>query len=233
MSEDLELLRERFITIVNNSQTLAFIARDTSLQNEAISQSAEFGAELEASKAIAAASNDEATANEVLLMELALGSVASQLKMCVAIKEEEAEKAWDYLVDAQTSCQAAIKVRRQLDSGPGASNLEQLLAWLLQIEAAVFPQQAFLSIGGTVRRRDCSICGGAYDACEHVKGRAYMGRLCHTIISEMSLAEVSLVDNPANKRARVTHFSDGEKRRNKMTWRLEEPSHTPLNSHST
>jgi len=74
------------------------------------------------------------------------------------------------------------------------------------------------------RSENCGICGSDYEDCGHVSGRAYMGRLCCRIVRQFaSLDHVAIVEEPADKRCRVTHFSEGDKRRNKMTWRLEEP----------
>ena len=55
-----------------------------------------------------------------------------------------------------------------------------------------------------------------------------MGEPCYTILREINLVEVSVVvTEPANKRARVTHFSDGGKMRNRMTWELEDRTTEP------
>lgn len=227
MSSDLQQIREYFSAVARDIQSLAFIPRDMELQQEALQEARRLSATLRAYKTRAIEGQDELSANEALLMELATGAITSQLQMCIALKQNAAEAAWDHLVDAQYACEAAINVRRQLESGPDASQLENLLSHLVQTEVTVFPPQAFMSIGGTVDDRQCSICGQQYDDCGHIKGRAYMGRMCHTILRSVRLEEVSLVFNPANKRARVTRFSDGNGKRNKMTWRLEGDADAP------
>jgi hypothetical protein len=70
-----------------------------------------------------------------------------------------------------------------------------------------------------VRKENCSICGQSYKKCPHIVGRAYMGRECHRIIGDVEILEVSLVDSPANKMARVIGFNDNEAFRGWMTWR--------------
>lgn len=171
-------------------------------------------------RARVSASDDEG-ANTILSMELALRTVLHELRMWIDLKQERAESAWDHLVTAQQLCLSAAQVRRQLAGRPSTTGLENLYDKLEALERLVFPPQIFMSIGGVSQARECSICGANYDDCAHVKGRAYMGQLCHTVIRTFSVEEVSLVEEPANKRCRVTHFSDSGKMRNRMTWRLE------------
>ena len=54
---------------------------------------------------------------------------------------------------------------------------------------------------------------------EHVAGRAYMGRFCARVISDVEPYEISLVDDPADKRARIVAISDGEETRDFLSWR--------------
>ncbi len=225
MNDPLQALLEEFERIAHDSQGLAFLPRDTNLQKAAIDRIGTFLQVLGENRELAAREADERSANTILSMELALKTIGHQLEMWIAIKQDAPESAWDHLVDAQQACDAAISVRRQLGADREVGGLEYVLGALHMIEEIVFPPQAFCSYGGSVRSRECSICGREYDDCGHVRGRAYMGKLCHTILREVDLKEVSIVPYPANKRARVTHFSDGDKMRNRMTWRLEEPPH--------
>jgi hypothetical protein len=221
MSSELALLREEYTAVTKQLQIMAFITRDATLQEEALELSVSLKKRLGRHKDMAVQAQDEQSANELLLMELLLEPVTSQVRMCLALKRDAPEEAWGHLVDAQGSCLNAIRVRQQLSTGPDPARLDSLQEWLQAIEATVFPPQAFLSVGGTVHRRECSICGHEYDECGHIRGRAYLGQLCHTVIREIAPDEVSIVDNPANKHCRVTHFSEHGGRRNRMTWRLE------------
>lgn len=227
MSELPDDLFAGFENVANEAQNLAFIARDTGLQQEAVKAIDAFLQVLAAKKDLEVGQGNELSANTVLSMELALLTVRSHLQMCVLLKQGAAEEAWNRLIDAEQACDAAISVRRQLQKDFELTGLQNLRATLQQIEDVVFPSQLFFSVGGTVDSRECSICGGEYDDCGHVKGRAYFGKSCHTLLRHVDLEEVSIVTNPANKRARVTHFSDEGKMRNRMTWRLEERSSPP------
>jgi len=49
------------------------------------------------------------------------------------------------------------------------------------------------------------------EKCDHIVGKAYMGKMCVRIIEEVKeLKEVSLVMEPANKRARVIRITDDD-----------------------
>lgn len=226
MNRSMDELIAAFNDMAREAQTMAFLPRGIELQElmekEAIAFIERLGVEKEERISVL----DEEGANTILSMELCLQMVLQELRMWMSLKRDQPELAWDNLVSAQHLCLAAITVRRQLASKPATEALENLHQKLLVIEQVVYPPQIFSSIGGIARKRECSICGSAYDSCPHIRGRAYMGKLCHTIVQEIRLDEVSIVDEPADKRCRVTHFSDSGKRRNRMTWRLEgeEPS---------
>ena len=70
-----------------------------------------------------------------------------------------------------------------------------------------------VSISCSASERKCSVCGADKDkgGCEHVKGKMYGGRLCHTVLSGITDAyEWSFVAVPAQVSAGVTkHFSSG------------------------
>ncbi len=231
MSDAKGLPVDEFERIAEEAQTLTFLPRAIELQIDARGQIADFLVVLAARKAERVDALDEEGANSLLAMELSLQTLSAELAMWIELKQDAPEAAWNSLVSAQDSCEAAAAVRRQI--GVDSTGLENLLQKLLVIERFVFPPQMFCSIGGTVDRRDCSICGDNYETCGHIKGRAYMGRLCHTIIAVADLEEVSLVTNPANKRCRLTHFSDQGRMRNKMTWRLEDRPDHPSSAKNT
>lgn len=213
----------RFSTVASELQTMAFLPRALELQQEAITSANAFLADLSAAKQSAVAGGHFDLANSLLSMELAIATVRSQIEMCIALKEDRGEAAWNHLVAAQVSCRNAARVREQSEGDGAAVGLWNLLHALLGWEQLVFPPQVFMSVGGIALERQCSVCALPYDDCSHVKGRAYGGQLCTVVVLKMSLREVSIVDEPANKHARVTHFGSDGASRNKMTWRVESP----------
>jgi hypothetical protein len=210
-----------FDSLAESAQTLTFAPRALELQLGMCQEIEVFLGEVRRAKAGAVARSDENTANHALAMELSLKVVWHELQMWICLKSDAGERAWDNLVEAQYHCMRAIDVREQLEGFGSAQGLQNLLSKFLLIERTAFPPQAFMSVGGRIKRRVCSICQCPYDQCEHIRGRAYMGEMCATSIEEMDLEEVSIVTEPANKHCRVTHFSDPAGRRNKMTWRVE------------
>jgi hypothetical protein len=228
----MEGLVAAFNDLAREAQTLTFLTRGIELQELMEGRVLAFIERLGGEKRERISTLDEEGANTILSMELCFQMVLQELRMWMSLKRDQPELAWNHLVSAQHHCLAAITVRRQLVSKPATGELENIYQKLLVIERVVYPPQIFNSIGGIAKRRECSICGGDYDSCPHIRGRAYMGKLCHTIVQELRLDEVSIVDEPADKRCRITHFSDSGKRRNKMTWRLEEEESSPGTAHS-
>ena len=95
-----------------------------------------------------------------------------------------------------------------------ASRLEPL-------EGLLFPPQIFMSAGVVIKSSKCSICDALYEDCEHFKGKVYMGRFCARMITDVAeIKEVSVVEDPADKRARVLVIGDGTTERDYMTWRV-------------
>ncbi len=107
----------------------------------------------------------------------------------------------------------------------GAS-LEPYAERLVQLEQLLFPPQVFMSTGMVVERAQCSVCGSEYGECGHVKGRAYMGVMCHEIVCDAKLREVSVVRDPGSKHCRVERFSDNGGWRDIMTWLPVPPDQT-------
>lgn len=221
MASDIEALFTEFEQVAHEAETMVFAPRAIELQDAAMKRVEAFREELLDAKAEAIDRGDEVAANKILSMEVTIAAIGAEIAMWLAIKRDAGEEAWTHLIDAQNRCSAAIRIRRQVFGADDTILLENYRKKLSLLESIVFPPQAFCSAGGVAKKRDCSICGEAYDDCDHVRGRVYMGEVCCVIISEMELEEVSFVDEPANKHCRVLSFSDGGKRRNKMTWRIE------------
>ena len=82
---------------------------------------------------------------------------------------------------------------------------------LLELERA-YPYNVFFSIGATVERFECSICGADIDslACPHRKGHLYRGRMAQAIARNfVALDHVSMVIQPKDKRCVVSYDNDG------------------------
>jgi hypothetical protein len=218
-SLDPEILAQ-YEAVTHQAQAMTFLPRASDLQEAAVKEIDSFLETLAGRKAAYVEVADEDRANFALGIELTLRALQAELGMWLRLKQEDPDGAWDHLVTAQQSLEAAIAVRQQLEID--VSGLVNLSRKLLFIECWVFPPQMFFSTSGIAPRRACSICGADYDGCDHVRGRAYMGQVCRTIVQQGAPAEVTIVPVPDDKHCRITHFNDQGKTRNAMTWRLED-----------
>lgn len=219
MNEVISRLLEECNSLSNEAQALTFPTRDTELQLAMTLRLAKFLDILAAEKENAVRLAQEADANLLLAIELSVQVVLHELKMWLALRGGDPDAAWEQLVDAQYRCADAIRIRQQVAPGFSIDGLQGLLQKLLVVERVAFPPQSFVSVGGVAHRCECSICSLEYGKCGHIKQRAYMGKVCCAVISQVALEEVSLVDRPANKRCRALSFVESGVRRDVMTWR--------------
>lgn len=78
-----------------------------------------------------------------------------------------------------------------------------------KIEAGILKE---VSVGCSIAKATCSICGQPYSSCPHERGRAYDGKTCIVELSEPTDAyEVSFVAVPAQPAAGVYKSADPSK----------------------
>ena len=203
--------------VIEESERLHWVVRDSELQREACARLESKVAEILKEKHYAVQKQDEDYANCLLGCECAARAVLAELRMWLLIKEEHPDDAWGELVNAQTLVPSAMRAHQ------GFSHLAPLMERLELIERVIFPQQVFVSAGLTVRKQSCSICGEEYGDCEHLAGMPYMGRFCSIVARDLAPNHVAIVDRPADKRCRVTHYETEEGVWNRMTQKIEEP----------
>lgn len=76
-----------------------------------------------------------------------------------------------------------------------------------EIEAGIKKE---ISVGCSVKRRLCSVCGEPISTCSHIKGRSYGGKICHVLLDGGADAyEFSFVAVPAQRTAGITKAFDG------------------------
>lgn len=164
----------------------------------------------------AIAIEDEDSANAMLSSEQIINSIMNELKMWIAFKDDNPNAAWDHLISAEMSAINAIRAH------PIAAHWEKNAARLNDLERLLFPPMMFFSPGMIIKYSECSICGKEYGECNHVRGRAYMGRFCSRILKDFEVKEVSLVSEPASKHHRITAIIDKDVTRDFLTWK---PAH--------
>lgn len=209
-----ELIKE-WNTVLEECHSFAFLVRDSDLQKEACGKLAELLDRIHGLKKAAIASQNEDEANFLLGYECAINCMRAELAMWLKLKANEPDAAWDDLVDAQMAAIDAVRAHT------GFAELENYAQRLHAIKKLIFPEQVFLSVGMTVHRRECSICGQEYGECSHLVGKPYSGEICHTICTRVDLDNIAIVDEPANRKCRIRYFSVPEGKRSRMTWKIE------------
>jgi len=190
-------------------------ARGSGLQTEATMNLENFLAHNAAMKAAAVDAGNEDFANVCLGLECVATALRAEISMWLLLKQDQPDAAWRELVTAEMAFANAIKAHR------GFEHMEDHVERLDALESMIFPPQVYLSIGAVVHRKLCSICQDDYANCDHISGRPYWGEFCHTILKDVVPDHVAIVEEPANKLCRVTHFDDAGGRRNRMTWKVE------------
>lgn len=208
---DLGKVRSRVQEILSEGNKFCCLVRDAVFQKEHSQKLRAHKVQLSQMKE--SCLDDENSANEVLALELMLEAQAHELDMWVALKDDLPADAWEHLISAQDALRGAVRAHEV------AHNLGAYQQKLHMAEKLLFPPQLFFSISVVVRESICSICNSPYGECDHIVGRAYSGKLCSRIITKSEAREVSIVDDPANKRCRVLKITDGGITRDFFTWR--------------
>jgi hypothetical protein len=152
-----------FNKILDECEVFRYITRDSDLQKHACERLRGLLQRTAAEKKAAAEYGDEDYANVLLGCECAADALIHEIKMWLLLKDGRPDEAWDALVAAQSSLSFAIRAHR------GFARLEGTVRRLEVVEDIAFPPQVFLSTGMIVKSQVCSICGGEYEDCEHVR----------------------------------------------------------------
>ncbi len=200
MNEKVTIFQTESKDILDMCSNLCFMTRAEELQMDAINRLEMLKDEASILKQEIIMLNDEDSANAMLSFEKIIIALYSELKMWVALKNDNPSEAWNYLVSAQGATRTAMQAHSI------ANNLENHAERLYLLEHLLFPPQTFCSLGAVIDPADCdcSICGQIYGECDHIRGKAYMGQMCSRIINHVKeVKEFSIVYNPGNKRCRV------------------------------
>jgi hypothetical protein len=205
---------DHFNRRIKEAENYLCVARSSSLQLEqcfALDVLSDTAALI---KQEAARRGEDDHANLFLGFQCVIGAVRSQLLMCLLLKRDMPNEAWDRLVAAQMACLDATRAHA------GFVHCEQRLRDLEQLERQIFPPQVFVSAGFVSKRVDCSVCGKGYSKCEHLRGMPYMGQFCEVVHRNIQGDHVALVETPADKRCRVVSFKTKEGHRDRLSWEI-------------
>lgn len=212
MSDSQSDIAAGYAVLQQEIEPLLFLVRNSDLQRDAISKAQKFLNRVERARIGAIAEANEVEANSYLGLGAAIAAMMSEMEVYLLIKQDQPEAAWGKLIEAQEGVRAAARASKAL------TNLDRKFEFLRELETALFPPQIFASAGLIVHEQMCSICQADYEACNHIAGRAYMGRFCSLVIKKATADHVSIVDDPADRRCRVISVGVTNGKRNRMTW---------------
>lgn len=215
MDEVKSFLKE-FNEVIRECDKFCYMSRGKEFQQEAVKKLMTLKRKAMSLKKKMIKVENEDLANTMLSLENLIDAMINELKMWIALKEDKPNEAWDFLINAQS----AVRTAAQAHEIAINLNAEGYGNKLHLLEKLLFPPQIFFSPGFVIKKAECSICGKEYGECEHVVGKAYMGKICYKIIKEVELREISIVEYPADKHARALQFTDDKGvTRDFMTWR--------------
>jgi hypothetical protein len=212
--EEINIFQAEFSETINDCQKFCYMSRAKEFQTEARDKLKILLAKAHKLKVNAIAVGHEDAANVMLSFEEMIKALMNELSMWIAFKDDDPAAAWGFLVTAQSATITAMQAHEI------ANNMDSYVEHLSVLEHILFPKQLFSSPGMIIREAKCSICGQEYGECDHVVGRPYMGEICSRIITQVDLEEVSFVEKPANKHARILSFTDEGGKRDFLTWRI-------------
>jgi len=197
---------EAYETALAKAGRFLVLVRDTGLQKKEVEVLREFKNRVKGFKYGAIQAKDEAAANHLFHMQCGVNAHISLLEMWIKVKERQYHDAWSSLIDAQEYVSIAL---RAADGGIG---LEAFQKHLKKIEEVVFPGfSIYNSWGAIIKGGKCSVCGRQIDACDHIEGLVYWGRLCLRIHPDIvRMDHVSLVDEPRDRRCIITEISSDD-----------------------
>jgi hypothetical protein len=213
-------VNQEVLDTVNNSLRYSYASSAIELQRKAIETLESLHDRLRALRESSIAQCDEPYANAGFRAQMLVSATLKVMEMWVLLKDDKPHLAWDKLAEAQE----ALVIAQRVQFDP---ELLPLVNHLSEIEKVVFPPQMFFSSAYTYTEALCSICDGRYGECMHIAGRIYMGRICNRVIAKSELREISIVQNPQNKKCRVEDYAECGKAFCTLTGR-EVPQEKPI-----
>lgn len=210
----IKFLETIFNPTIEECEKYCFIVRGIEYQRDAVLRLDELKGQIAKIKSAMVQELDEDAANCCLSLEMGASALQHELSLWIAIKEDRMDDAWDELVSAESTTDAAVRAHKISD------HMVRYYYRLQAIEKLLFPKIIFTSPGYTYQFSRCTICGSEYGSCDHLKGLAYMGEFCTQELLEVSIRELSIVDEPANRHARITSMTIDGVMRDHLTWRV-------------
>jgi hypothetical protein len=219
MDNNIKKYEEIVISVLQENSKYLYFVRGEELQKQALDQLLKLKEKISSDKREYISQKNEFMANSMLSFEFLIQAHVDLLNMIISLKNDDPESAWTSLIQAESNLHWSAASSR----GLFMLNLESLLKITSFYENYIFPPQTYNSIEAVYTTSQCSICKGEYGECDHIKGRAYMGEMCYEVMTGIKeFTGLSIVDEPASKHHRITHFSDAGHMINVMTLRKDE-----------
>jgi hypothetical protein len=217
MNNDVELFLKDFNKLMEKCCRFCCMSIGREFQLKAINELMELEQKTTSLKNDMIKIEDEDSANLLLGVEFAIIALIREFKMWTALKDDDPNTAWDMLIDAQQTARISIGLHKRIED----LNLINYINRLYLLEKLLFPPQSFTSVSYIFENSECSICGKEYGECEHIKGKAYMGKMCQQIIKNIrSFDHIAMVEHPEDKHCRLTGHNNNGVIRDWMTYRV-------------
>lgn len=214
MSDLLKTYRDKADVLFEDIGKFACYTRGIEFQKQSVEKLNAFKTEIkeQLDKAVLLKNND--LANAFASFELVTEAMTYEFEMWINLKEENYDKAWDSLVDAQHSTTLAMQAHTI------NGHLNRYISRLNLLEKVLFPPQLFFSDRSLISKSKCSICEQPIEDCDHLKGKFYMGKHCYEIIEKIEkIYAFDIVKDPANKKCRAQTIMENNKTIDLMTFR--------------
>ncbi|MDI9409657.1 MAG: hypothetical protein QM523_10500 [Candidatus Pacebacteria bacterium] len=142
--------------------------------------------------------NDDFLSNLFKSSDISFKFFKSLLQFMVYMKENNAEEAWNRLIEAQNLLSLSVQIN------PSQFGFDKYIKELDDYERLLFPKQVFLSPAYYSDNLECTICNNSLFKCNHITGQLYSGKICQLRITKLNLDHIAIVDDPLDKRRRVT-----------------------------
>lgn len=219
MDNNIKKYEEIVISVLQENSKYLYFVRGEELQKQSLDQLLKLKEKISSDKIEYISQKNEYMANSMLSFEFLIQAHIDLLNMIISLKNDKPESAWASLIQAESNPHWSVAASRGLFT----LNLESLLKLTSFYENYIFPPQTYNSIEAVYTTSQCSICKSEYGECDHIKGRAYMGEMCYEVMTGLKeFTGLSIVDEPASKHHRITHFSDDGNMINVMTLRKDE-----------
>lgn len=146
--------------------------------------------------------------NEFYVLGRFLGMLSAYSELWNKIVKGEFSSSWNSLQDALD----LLRTVKKFSCDHAHQNIAFFEFQLQELEK-LYPYNIFVSIGATVERFECGICGQDIDSfdCPHIKGELYSGEMAYGIARNLSeLNHVAMVKHPQDKRCVVKYDDAGE-----------------------